>query len=234
MNALKFASLIGLLALPGINSFAQDNSPTSLDWPGHYSTGKNMHLELRADQTYTLTNGGQRTSGKFNWNGAGSMITLPKNKLSFRVGENHLTGTRYGTRLEKLGGPESAPMAVVDEESLYGGKWVLIELNGKPVSEYSKLAKSAFLAFDQKEMRFDGSGGCNGFGGTFEVNAATGRIRFGQTMSTMKACIADGTDAEPLLLNALRTADNYTIHNGVLSLNKARMAPLARFQMIVK
>lgn len=232
MNALKFASLLSLLAMPGMDSFAQDNSRTSLDWPGHYSTGKNMHLELRADQTYTLTNGGQRTSGKFNWNATGSMITLPKNKLSFRVGENHLTGTRYGTRLEKQGGSASAPAVV--EESLFGGKWVLIELHGKSVSDYSKLAKNAFLAFDQKEMRFDGSGGCNGFGGTFEVNAATGRIRFGQTMSTMKACIAEGTDAEPLLLNALRTADNYTIHNGVLSLNKARMAPLARFQMIVK
>lgn len=230
MNVLKFALSLSLISLLGTSSFAQDNSRNSLDWSGHYSSGKNMHLTLNENQTYTLVNNGKTTSGKFSWSRNGDMITLPKNNLSFKVGENNLTGTRYGTRLEK----QSGAAEPVVSGSLYGGKWMLIELNGKPVSSYNKHAKSAYISFTEKDMRFGGFGGCNSYGGTFEVTPETGRIKFGQSVSTMKACFADGVEAEPLLMKAIRSADNYTIHNGVLSLNKARMAPLARFQMIVK
>ncbi|MNV96172.1 META domain protein [compost metagenome] len=57
-----------------------------------------------------------------------------------------------------------------------------------------------------------------------------GRIKFSQGMSTMMAC--ENMEIEHGLNKALITADNYTISGDNLSLNKARMAPLARFKAI--
>jgi heat shock protein HslJ len=49
-------------------------------------------------------------------------------------------------------------------------------------------------------------------------------------MTTMMAC--ENMDVESGLNKALVAADNYTIKGDILSLNKARMAPLARFQAV--
>ncbi|WP_158605869.1 META domain-containing protein [Taibaiella sp. KBW10] len=243
MNKLKTGLSIVFVTMMSLQAVAQHpkghSSKNSLDWRGIYSTGKDLQLILNDDNTYSLTQNGKISTGKVKWNKAGSMITLPHNNMQFKVGERQLTGLRYGTLLLKqetavvdVAGPSTA-IDNTDADALYGGKWVLIELQGKEVSEYSENAKKAFISFDAAEKRFGGSGGCNSFGGNFEVPGHN-RIKFGQTISTMKACIGKGVEAEPILLNVLRTADNFTVSNGVLSLNKARMASLARFRMVVK
>ena len=68
--------------------------------------------------------------------------------------------------------------------------------------------------------------------GSYEILEGN-RISFGRGMaSTMMACpdmeIADRFN------EVINTVDNYTVADGVLSLNKARMAPLARFKLVTE
>ncbi|PUV21412.1 META domain-containing protein [Sphingobacterium athyrii] len=109
---------------------------------------------------------------------------------------------------------------------LIGKKWQLIEVGGKAVAAQVN-GKVPFLKLEEK--RYSASAGCNGIGGelTFSAN---GKIKFAQGMSTMMAC--PDMSIEQALSKALITADNYTINNGILSLNKARMAPLAKFKLL--
>lgn len=105
-------------------------------------------------------------------------------------------------------------------------KWKLIELNGTPVASESG-KKSAFLELDLSKNTVSGNDGCNSFSG--EVKAAQNyRINFSKIASTEMLC--QNVTIGESFLKALEIADNYTLSNGVLSLNKARMAPLARFE----
>ena len=66
------------------------------------------------------------------------------------------------------------------------------------------------------------------FGG-YEIKQPL-QLRFKQLASTMMAC--DNMADEATLAKVLEMVDNYTISGNTLSLNKARMAPLARFKLI--
>ena len=108
-----------------------------------------------------------------------------------------------------------------------GKKWKLIELNGKKVADKVN-NKEPFLLLEAAENRYSASGGCNGIGGTFTLTKM-GKIKFSLGVSTMMMC--PDMSAENGLKDVLSEADNYTISadGSTLSLNKARMAPLARF-----
>lgn len=105
-------------------------------------------------------------------------------------------------------------------------KWKLVELAGKPVADKIN-GKAPFLLLHTTDNRYSASGGCNGIGGNFSLEA-NGRIRFSAGMSTKMAC--ENMEVENDLTKALMAADNYSIDGDNLSLNKARMAPLARFK----
>lgn len=107
-------------------------------------------------------------------------------------------------------------------------KWQLIELRGTSVAATIN-GKTPFIQLLDADKRYSASAGCNGLGGTFTLEN-NGRIKFSQGMSTMMAC--ENMEIETELKNVLEQADNYTVKGNTLSLNKARMAPLARFQEI--
>lgn len=110
--------------------------------------------------------------------------------------------------------------------TIIGKKWQLIEIGGKAVSGQVN-GRVPFLKLEEKS--YSANGGCNGIGGelTFSTN---GKIKFAQGMSTMMAC--PDMSIEQALSKALITADNYSLSNGILSLNKAKMAPLATFKLM--
>jgi len=107
-------------------------------------------------------------------------------------------------------------------------RWKLIELSGKEVAD-SVNGREPFLLLQKADGRYSASGGCNGLGGTFEL-LPNSKIKFTQGMSTMMAC--DDMWVETELNQAMVQADNYTVNDSTLSLNKARMAPLARFRLV--
>ena len=119
--------------------------------------------------------------------------------------------------------PATPIIAITDK------KWKLIELMGQPVAD-SINGKEPFIIFKKADSTYAANVGCNGLGGGFVLDEKTLRIQFKQGMSTMMACpdmtIEDG------LKKVLTDTDNYTANDSTLSLNKARMAPLARFRAV--
>ncbi|PKF73702.1 META domain-containing protein [Chryseobacterium sp. PMSZPI] len=107
-----------------------------------------------------------------------------------------------------------------------GKTWKLTELNGKPI-QLKNPKNNPYFKLDMNGMRYEGHAGCNGLGGTFEIKPDAMRIKFNQGMSTMIAC--EDLDIENQFTKAILAADNYSVNGNTLTLNKARMAPLAKF-----
>ncbi|MBK1895285.1 META domain-containing protein [Chryseobacterium paridis] len=107
-----------------------------------------------------------------------------------------------------------------------GKTWKLIEINGQPL-KLKDPKNNPYFSLNKADMRYSGKGGCNGVGGSFEIKQDIMRIKFNQGMSTMMAC--DDLETEQLFTKALLSADNYSVNGNTLTLNKARMAPLAKF-----
>jgi heat shock protein HslJ len=123
---------------------------------------------------------------------------------------------------------KTAPSAVSSgnaEKSITGKYWKLVEIHGKPVTGEN----CPHLNVRAEGNRIDGNGGCNDFTGSYEMNGL-GRIRFSGMVATQKACFNATTEDE--FFGIFDMVDNYSLsRNGdTLSLNRARMAPLARFR----
>jgi heat shock protein HslJ len=110
-------------------------------------------------------------------------------------------------------------------QELIGTYWKLIELMGKPVTD-AENRRAAYIYFREPNM-MSSSGGCNTINGPYEVMPGN-RIKFSENLaSTMMACPDQQMETD--FKRVLAQADNYAIADNKLSLNKARMAPLARF-----
>jgi heat shock protein HslJ len=108
--------------------------------------------------------------------------------------------------------------------------WMLIELNGNPIKNDSSSQRIPQIVFRSAENKFNGNTGCNSMAGTYELKE-NNRILLTGIFSTKMACM-NNMEIEGQFLNALEQADNYTLTGDTLILNKARMAPLARFKRI--
>lgn len=106
--------------------------------------------------------------------------------------------------------------------------WKLVELRGQPVA---RLEQEPHLILKAQEGRVTGFSGCNNFTGTYTLDAASARISFGPLAMTRKFC-ATGMDVERAFSEVLGEADNYSLSGDNLTLNRARMAPLARFEAV--
>lgn len=208
------------------------NSRNSLDWAGGYSNGL-VGINLFEDNSYYYKNGNLLNSGKFSWI-SGNIITLLNTGEQYKVQEGSLKNISNGTEFVKQGISEGVgtESKVVINSKLLGGKWILVELNGKKIEKRAEGKKQPYLAFDKTQGTFFGDGGCNGYSGDVK-SMDDFKIEFGNAIQTMMACLGDDIMLiESGLQKVFRTADNYTIKDGVLSLNKARMAPLARFKFV--
>lgn len=119
--------------------------------------------------------------------------------------------------------PEQAGEGDKASQNTLTGQWQLVELMGHPI----KAEKAPNLEFNE-EGRVSGFAGCNRFFGDVEVKGLS--IHFGQLGATMMAC--PDMQIESKFMQVLEKADNYSLGNDSLSLNKARMAPLARFERV--
>lgn len=252
-HSLLAAALTALLATAGCTSPAPSADSTrpdpehsarlSLDWAGAYRgvlpcadcEGIETVVVLAPDGTYRsharyLGKSDKVFSehGRFRWNEAGNTVTLPgREPTRYFVGENHLR------RLAPDG--SRIPGALAERQVLSrlaggpaGKYWKLVELNGRPIP---KLDREPHLILDAGAGRAHGFGGCNGFSGSYQLDEARSRIRFERIASTMMSC-TPGMEVEGAFHEALRTADNYSLNGDHLTLNRARMAPLARFEAV--
>ena len=178
-------------------------------------------------------------SGNFNWDESGNVVVLDGTEdapnrykvvegavIQLDMDGNQITGDlALNYRLDKAGDIGGIQSDMNDLKDVPDKKFLLVELMGKPYSA-ANTDKAVYIQFDSSEGRASGHSGCNSFSGSYQLESGN-RIRFSQMVSTMMAC-ADMT-IEQELLQVIEIADNYNFDGTNLILNKARMAPLARF-----
>lgn len=127
---------------------------------------------------------------------------------------------------KQLSAPEGENTIGVVTYPLIGTHWVLIELNGKVIDKDQGPNTVPFIDFEESGI-VSADDGCNRLYGPVELMDGN-RIRFGALASSMRAC--PGQTLEAPFRKMLESADNYTIQGSILSINKGKMAPLARFE----
>jgi heat shock protein HslJ len=120
---------------------------------------------------------------------------------------------------------KSSQPAAAAGKGLTGTYWKLVELNGRAVSA-PEGGKEYYLKLDKESGRASAYAGCNQMTGQFTSPDAF-RLSFSKMASTMMACPDMSVESE--FAKVLETVDSYAIADNHLSLNRARMAPLARF-----
>ena len=221
-------------------------SRTSVDWDGTYRgvlpcadceglersviLGKNLSYTVRtkylgkSDSIYEI-------SGKFSWNERGNTIMLdgsPEQVSSYFVGENTLT------QLDKNGNKITGELAEKyilrkTNNDIVEKYWKLVELRGKFLVVDSTYIKEPHIIFKKQDNKIIGHGGCNSITGTYELKEGD-RIAISNVVSTRMACPTTNIELE--FLNVLAMTDNYNASGDNLVLNKAKMAPLARFKAV--
>ncbi|WP_066223292.1 copper resistance protein NlpE N-terminal domain-containing protein [Formosa haliotis] len=219
-----------------------DNSMTSLDWNGTYvgttpcadCEGLKTVITLNKDLTFTKKTQylGKSTdvnteTGSFTWNNLGNTVTLKSNGTSqaYFVGEHTLTHLDLNGK--KITGDLADKYILKQQnaETLKDTPWKLVQLNGKTIENVSK---QPYLILGTEDHRVSGNTSCNGFGGEYELLEGN-RITFSKMMHTMMAC--PNMEVENEFMKVLEVADNYSVVNGVLNLNKGRMATMAKFEV---
>ena len=231
-------------AHPPSLAYDTHSSKNALDWPGVYRgvlpcadcEGIETRIALKRDDSFhrAIKYLGRdeeiySDEGEFVWDETGSKITLKteNSDQQYQVGENLLF------HLDQEGNLITGDLADMYkllknrvDPGLEDKKWVLIELMGKPVETTGRL-REGHIQFSMETGRFSGSNTCNNFFGQYELMKGN-RIEFGKAGSTLMAC--PDMETQNLFMEVLHMADNYSLTDSVLSINKARLAPLARFR----
>lgn len=237
------------------------NSENSVDWDGMYKgvlpcadcEGIETLLTLNKDKTYTLkttylgkSDKVNEEKGNFIWNAEGSNISLTSTANrpnQYKVGENILwqldmNGNKIGgsnADKYKLTKQTLAAKTIATDTSksksdakLIETYWKLTELNGKSWTTKPGV-REIHIILKEKDNKIQGFLGCNTLNGTYDLKDGN-RISFSKMATTLMAC--PDMSMEDALKKVIEKADNYSIKGENLSLNKARMAPLARFQAV--
>lgn len=104
-------------------------------------------------------------------------------------------------------------------------RWKLVELYGKKIEGDSD---SHYVVFHSENNQVEAKAGCNQL--TFGYKIKNGlRLEVTPGISTMMAC---QDEAEEAFKKMMMETDNISVNEKTLTLNKARMAPLAIFEII--
>jgi uncharacterized lipoprotein NlpE involved in copper resistance len=229
-----------------------DNAHTSinsLNYSGTYQgiipcahcEGIKTSITLNTDGTYSRTiqylgkeDSSSTENGKYTWNDEGSEISISIGETetqAYKVGENKLF------HLDREGNVIKGDLAdnyilqkqIQNHANLVDKKWILIELQGKKIETTN--SPVAYILFDSELSQVSGNNSCNNYSGNYGLED-NGGILLGELSITERFC-ADRKirEREVAFNDMLNKIDNYTIENGILSLNKAKMAPLAKFEL---
>ena len=225
------------------------NSRNSLDWDGTYSgvipcadcPGIETQITLLSNNTFKMTtkyidrnDTGSDYTGEIQWDKNGGSITLKgldekDFATQYKVGENALF------QLDKEGNVITGNLAsnyilTKVDMNVVEKYWKLFEIFGANLKDLPPMATDAYFTLKIEGNRVIGSGGCNNFTGAYQLLPGM-RIKFSQMVSTSKMCITN-MEVEQKLNQALGMADSYFVKGDTLILNRARMAPLARFEVV--
>ena len=244
--------LLGLFAFSfcltscGIGRNAAHNNFTvpsqdALDLAGSYAGRLPLAPDVEADVKITLFSNGSYTwqqglpgqqhavrQGSFSWSARAKQLSLkdsepgmPKIYLTIDEYQFCLADKKGRALLNEQN--EKYTLVKIDHP-IVEKYWKLIELRGAPID--NKNSKEAFIIFRAQGNRVHGNFGCNNFTGSYKLDEGN-RLSFSQMAGTMMMC--PDMEVEQAFSEVLRLADNYNIVGDQLVLNRARMAPLARF-----
>ncbi|WP_055443922.1 copper resistance protein NlpE N-terminal domain-containing protein [Lacinutrix himadriensis] len=220
-------------------------SKTALDWQGVYKgtlpcadcSGIKTTIQLNEDLTYSAIHeyegkkdGVFNSRGYFKWIENGQKIILSDaDETSYFVGENTLTqldasGNKVTGELAKFYILKKQVISKKEAIAFTNTKWKLTNLLGKDVS-----SKNAFITFSTEDNKVYGNGSCNNFNGAFTLKEGN-RIVLSKIASTMMSC--EDMSTETPFLSILEKVDNYSLNANKMTLNKAKMAPLAVFEAV--
>jgi len=219
-------------------------SQNSLDWQGSYfgitpcasCPGIETELTLTSDQNYVLTRkyidneGTDTVKGKFSWDG--NLIKLEGIKdgdgpSMYKVEEGKIRQLDLKGKEIKGQLAQNYVLTKNGNLSVEDKRWKLIELYGKPITGS---AETHYIIFHSEDGRVEAKANCNVILNNYKIKNQY-QLKITPGISTLMAC-PDNLEQE--LLKALVQADNLSISETNLSLNKARMAPLARFELVKK
>lgn len=223
------------------------SSRIALDWAGSYSgvlpcascPGIETVVTLNEDGTFERSMlyidespVPETDGGTFTWNDAGSTVVLgtaDAEPQHYQVGENvlfHLD--REGQRVTGDLAAKYMLHKHLRDPEIEGRRWKLVELGGNPV-EAGQAERRAVLELHADDAIAAGNTSCNSFSGPYAIKAGQ-RISFGPNMAVTRMACPDSS-LESAFLEMLQQVDHYTVSDeGMLSLNRARIAPLARFE----
>lgn len=247
-----FATAILAVSLVSCNSAKTNNesvmpdmhtSQIALDWSGTYSgslpcstcEGMETELNLTSENTYVLTQSkfnkegeAKVTEGKISWKDNNIVLeNMPKEFASnvFKVEEGRIR-MLDSKGSDMAGDSENAYILNKNGNSeVENVKWKLVEIHGKKVKGD---AESHYIIFHSANGQIEAKAGCNQL--TFGYKIKNGLVlEVTPGISTMMAC-EDKTEDE--FKNVMIEADNISVNEKTLTLNKGRMAPLAVFEIV--
>lgn len=221
----------------------EHTAQNSLDWSGYYygvlpcadCEGIETTLSLTNDQSYVLVSKYlsvkephiDTLKGKFTWSGNNIQLDGIKSgerSSMFKIEENQVKYLNMeGNEVEG----DISPFYILKKmgnSMVEDKRWKLVELNGQPIEG---AAETHYLYLHSDSRQAETKVDCNSISLNYRiVNELV--ISFEQGMSTLMAC-PDNLEDE--YLKVLSMVDNLSTDGKRLTLNKARMAPLAVFEL---
>lgn len=245
------ATLLFVLFLTSCNSVKKTTDSTypdshtsqnSLDWQDTYSgvtpcascPGIETELTLTSELNYILTTkyidheGVDTVKGNFAWDG--NVIKLDGIKdgerpSMYKVEEGKIR--QLDLKGKEINGSLASNYVLTKNgnEAVEDKRWKLIELFGKPITGN---AQTHYIIFHSKDGKLEAKANCNVILNNYKIKNQY-QLNITPGIATLIAC-PDNLEQE--LLKALAQADNLSVSEKNLSLNKARMAPLTRFELV--
>lgn len=251
LKLISTATLLGLMlascnptkAIKETTTSNNHNSQNSLDWQGTYygvtpcasCEGIETELTLTNDSNYVLTttymgkeNTPNVTKGKFTWQGNNIKlegIDKDKSPTMYKIEEGKIK--QLDMKGKEITGDLSNRYALTKNgnSEVEDKRWKLIELYGKPIKGS---AETHYVIFHSKDGRLEAKANCNMMNNNYKIRNNY-RLTIQSGISTLMAC-PDNLEQE--FSKALAQADNLSVGGNNLSINKGRMAPLARFELV--
>jgi heat shock protein HslJ len=102
----------------------------------------------------------------------------------------------------------------MQSQDLAGTSWEVTSYNNGKQAVVSALTGSSLTVVFNEDGTISGSGGCNNFNGSYEVDGSA--ITIGPLASTLMACEQDVMDQEAAYLAALQSAATYQVEGSML------------------
>ena len=228
----------------------EHTAKNSLDWSGIYSgvlpcadcEGIETELIINEDGTYSLATSymGEKNpatetiKGNFVWREDGNSVKLEgieegTRSPYFKVEENKvryldMEGNKIEGELESFYTLTKEGNQLVEDK-----KWQLVELNGKAVEDSNP--ENYYLIFNSKNRVAKAKANCNSINLGYKIKNELS-VQFSKGIMTLMACPEGSIEQE--YMEVLNTVDNLSTDGETLSLNKARMAPLAKFKLVIE